>query len=111
MKRTQYVAVGIALGIGLTAAIAPAATVNLTDCTAAPVKLVGKKTVVNVPGDDLVIQCALLPLNGQSRIEVTARSTATRAARSPRPARGRRSACWLLASDPMDAASGSTPRT
>jgi len=76
MNRTQYVTVGVALGIGVSVAIAPAATVNLTDCTAAPVKLVGKKTVVNVPGDDLVIQCALLPLNGQSRIEVTARSIA-----------------------------------
>jgi hypothetical protein len=52
----------------------PAATVNITDCAAAPVKLVGKKTVINASADDLVIRCALLPLNGQSRIEVTARS-------------------------------------
>ena len=43
MHRTQYVIVGVALAIGVSAAIAPAATVNLTDCTAAPVKLVGKK--------------------------------------------------------------------
>lgn len=76
MNRTKYVTLGAALGIGLGAAAAPAATVSLTDCTAPPVKLVGKKTVVNVPGDDLVIHCALLPLNGQSKIEVTARSIA-----------------------------------
>ena len=52
----------------------PAATITLTDCTAPPVKLIGKKTVVAVPADDLVIQCSLLPLNGQMRIDVTARS-------------------------------------
>jgi Hemagglutinin repeat len=64
------------LGLALAATTASAATITLTDCTASPVRLVGKKTVVDVPADDLVIQCALLPLNGQSRIEVTARSIA-----------------------------------
>lgn len=74
MKRTIHLTLGIALGLGLGATAAPAATVTLTDCTAPPVRLVGKKTVIDAPADDLVIQCALLPLNGQGRIEVTARS-------------------------------------
>src|SRR5262245_11917147 len=73
MKRLQLT-LGATLGLALGAAAAPAATITLTDCTALPVKLIGKKTVVAVPGDDLVIQCALLPLNGQMRIDVTARS-------------------------------------
>ena len=74
MKRTTHVTLGVVLGLGLVAAAAPAATVTLTDCAASPVKLVGKKTVVDVPADELVIRCALLPLNSQGRIEVTARS-------------------------------------
>lgn len=74
MKRTIHVTLGVALGLGLGAAAARAASVSITDCSASPVKLVGKKTVIDAPADDLVIRCALLPLNGQGRIEVTARS-------------------------------------
>src|SRR5262245_10102296 len=73
MNRLQLT-LGATLGLALGAAAAPAATITLTDCTAPPVKLVGKKTLVTVPGDDLVVQCSLLPLNGQSRLDVTARS-------------------------------------
>src|SRR5262245_37024651 len=69
-----HLTLGTTLGLALGAAAASAATIHLTDCAAQPVRLVGKKTVVDTPADDLVIQCALLPLNGQSRIEVTARS-------------------------------------
>src|SRR5262245_6352796 len=68
-----HLTLGATLGLALGAATAPAATITLTDCTAPPVKLIGKKTVVTVPGDDLVVRCALLPLNGQMRLDVTAR--------------------------------------
>lgn len=58
----------------LSAAAAPAATVTITDCGAAPVEKVGKRTVISRPADDVTIQCALLPLAGTTRIEITARS-------------------------------------
>ncbi len=58
----------------LAAATAPAATVTITDCGAPPVQKVGTRTVIARPADDVVIACALLPLAGTSRIEVTARS-------------------------------------
>ena len=58
----------------LTAANAPAATLTITDCAASPVEKVGKRTVISRPSDDVTIQCALLPLAGTTRIEITARS-------------------------------------
>jgi len=58
----------------LTAANAPAATVTITDCGASPVEKVGKRTVISRSADDVTIQCALLPLAGTTRIEITARS-------------------------------------
>ena len=58
----------------LTAANAPAATLTITDCSASPVEKVGKRTVISRPADDVTIQCALLPLAGTTRIEITARS-------------------------------------
>lgn len=56
------------------ASAASAAAVTVTDCAASPVAKVGKKTVVDRPADDVVFQCALLPLGGTTRVEVTARS-------------------------------------
>ena len=58
----------------LTAATAPAATITITDCGVSPVEKVGKRTVISRPADDVTIQCALLPLAGTTRIEITARS-------------------------------------
>jgi hypothetical protein len=68
-------------------AVAPAgaAVVTVTDCSAGPVARQGKRTVVDRPADDVVVQCALLPLDGTQRIEVTARSI-TIAAGSKGPA-------------------------
>lgn len=72
MKPCTPVTLALALLAGVSSARAAAVTV--TDCAAAPVAKVGKKTVIDRAGDDVVIQCALLPLGGTQRVEVTARS-------------------------------------
>jgi hypothetical protein len=64
----------LALALLAGAATAHAAAVTVTDCGAAPVVKVGKRTVIDRPGDDVTIQCALLPLGGTQRVEVTGRS-------------------------------------
>lgn len=72
MKRFASVTLVVALLAGTSTAQAAALTV--TDCGVPPVAKVGKRTVIDRPGDDVTIQCALLPLPGTQRIEVTARS-------------------------------------
>ncbi|HEV7733925.1 MAG TPA: hypothetical protein VGR62_17275 [Candidatus Binatia bacterium] len=72
MKRLTHATLALALLAG--ASTARAAALTVTDCGAAPVAKVGKKTVIDRPGDDVTIQCALLPLGGTQRVEVTARS-------------------------------------
>lgn len=50
-----------------------AATVTVTDCTTAgPVQVQGRTTVLDVRPDDLVLQCALIPLGSTQRIRVRA---------------------------------------
>jgi len=50
-----------------------AATVTVTDCTTAgPVEVQGRRTVLDVRPDDLVLQCALAPLGKSQRIQVRA---------------------------------------
>ncbi|HYR95358.1 MAG TPA: hypothetical protein VEM57_01425 [Candidatus Binatus sp.] len=58
----------------LTALAAPvsAAVVNVTDCTLPPVVARGRTTTVDVGSDDVVLQCALVPLPGTGRITVRA---------------------------------------
>jgi hypothetical protein len=72
MKRFTSASLALALLAG--ASSARAAAVTVTDCGASPVVKVGKKTTIDRPGDDVTIQCALLPLAGTQRVEVTARS-------------------------------------
>lgn len=74
MARSTLVLLLAAAGAVLAAAPAGAAVLTVTDCSAAPVARQGKRTVVDRPADDLVLQCALLPLDGTQRVEVTARS-------------------------------------
>jgi hypothetical protein len=57
-----------ALGLLLGATTSHAVTV--TDCSAAPVMVVNKKTIINLPGDDVIIQCAL----SGDEVQVTAQS-------------------------------------
>jgi hypothetical protein len=59
----------------LSVSSARAATVNVTDCTAAgPADVVNKKTVINLPNDDVIIQCALMSLPGSDQTQIIAKS-------------------------------------
>jgi hypothetical protein len=58
----------------LLTAAAQAATVTITDCGASPVEKIGTRTVISRPADDVTIQCALRPLPGTTRIDITAHS-------------------------------------
>lgn len=62
------------LVLALAVPAAQAASLTVTDCGAAPVAKVGKRTVIDRPADDVTIRCALLPLAGTQRVEVIARS-------------------------------------
>jgi hypothetical protein len=54
---------------------APAArAINVTDCTSAPVTTFNKKTVIDLPADDVVIQCPLMALAGTDAVRVIAKS-------------------------------------
>ena len=64
----------ISASILLGGTFAHAATITLTNCTGAPLTTVNGKTVLNAPGMDVVIQCALMNLPGTERVEVTAGS-------------------------------------
>jgi hypothetical protein len=66
------------LALGLVVAVATAgraAVVTVTDCAADPhiqVNLGTDSTKIDVTPDDLVLQCALMPLNGTHRIQLAA---------------------------------------
>jgi hypothetical protein len=46
--------------------------ITITNCSMAPVTTFNGKTIVNAPGDTVVIQCALNPLPGTDKVEVNA---------------------------------------
>ncbi len=71
MIRSAFVLVPLALALAAGPALA---TVTVTDCSSAPLQVVNKKTVLNLPSDDVVIQCALMPLPGSDVVNVVARS-------------------------------------
>ncbi len=63
----------VSASILLTATFARAAT-TITDCSAPPIKTQNGKTVLNLPGQDVVIQCAFINLPGTERVEIDAGS-------------------------------------
>jgi hypothetical protein len=62
----------ISATILLSGTFARAATI--TNCMGAPVTTVNGKTVINLPGQDVIIRCALMALPGTDRVEVNAGS-------------------------------------
>jgi hypothetical protein len=60
---------GVALGVSSAHAVT-----TITNCAIAPVQVVNKKTIVNLPAEDVVIQCALMSLPGSDQTQVTAKS-------------------------------------
>jgi hypothetical protein len=72
MKSSKYIV--LAAAMILSASAAHAATVNITNCTAAPVTKVGSKTIINAPGDDVVIKCPLMALTNTDKVAITANS-------------------------------------
>jgi hypothetical protein len=71
MRTATAALVGIVLALGTVGAAR--ATVTITNCAGSPaIQVVNKKTVVDVPGDTVVIQCALVPLPGSDQTQVTA---------------------------------------
>ncbi len=52
--------------------VSEGATVTITDCAAPPVQAAGNRTFIRAVGEDLVIQCALVPLPGTERIRILA---------------------------------------
>lgn len=66
-------ALALASSIAL-AASAAAAVTTVTDCTAAPVSLFNGKTVIDLPGGDVVLRCALQPLPGTDGLAIAAAS-------------------------------------
>jgi hypothetical protein len=73
MKTTTTLMLAV-FGLALGATTAQAAAVTITNCAAPPVTIFNKKTVVNLPGDDVTIQCALNSLPGSDQTQVTAGS-------------------------------------
>src|SRR4051794_1376452 len=56
--------------IMLTGTFVQAAT-TITNCTVPPVTTFNGKTVLNLPGQDVILQCNLINLAGTDRVEVT----------------------------------------
>ena len=62
----------LALCLLLTPLLAHAIVVD--DCTSAPVQVVNKTTVIDLPAEDVSVRCALMPLGRSKRVEINARS-------------------------------------
>jgi len=60
--------------VTLAARAALAATIAISDCTGPPVDTVFRRTIIDQPLDDVVIQCPLMPLRGTERVHVHAKS-------------------------------------
>jgi hypothetical protein len=72
MKHSKYLLLAVAMVF--TASAAHAASVTISNCTAAPVTKSGSKTVINLPGDDVTITCPLMALPLTDKISITANS-------------------------------------
>jgi hypothetical protein len=74
----RIVAMALGASILCTAARAPATEITVTDCTLAPVLVLGGSTRIDVGANDLVLACPLRPLSGTRKIKLRANTITIR---------------------------------